>query len=132
MPRDVEPGRRRGGTPRRAYATRADDEAPGRELLVALLAERCPAAIVATALDRVERDPLCTVGYFPGDLLRGLMEVQGGFWTRHPWLYARFLGALRAGAAVRRRLPPEQRMSFWTPLDVVTGGWAPSARTRNR
>jgi hypothetical protein len=102
------------------YAARTDDDTSGRELLVAMLAGRCAAALVATALDHVERDPLCTVGYFRGDLLRGLMEVQGAVWTRHPWLYARFLGALRAGAAMRRRLPPEQRMSFWTPLDVVT------------
>jgi len=60
---------------------------------------------------------LASGGRFPGDLVRGLMEVPGAFWRRQPRLYDRYQAALRACAAARRRLPAEQRMAFWEPLD---------------
>ena len=89
---------------------------PG-ELLEALVNGWCLSAAVPIALDVVERDPLASGGCFPGDLVRGLMEVPGGFWGRYPRLYDRYLAALRASAMARRRLPPEQRMTFWNALD---------------
>ena len=91
-------------------------ETSDRELLTALTSGWCLGAVVPIALDRVEREPLRSAGRFDGVLLRGLMEVPSGFWSRHPRLHARFLAALRAAAALRRTLPPEERMRFWTPL----------------
>jgi hypothetical protein len=88
--------------------------------LVALVHGSCLDAVVPVALDVVERDPLATVGYFRGDLLRGLMEVPGGFWGGHPRLYDRYLTALRGSAERRRRLPPSERMEFWSVLDRET------------
>lgn len=98
-------------------ARRGVADASDRELLVALLRGWCLAAVVPLVLDRVERDPLRSAGRFPGELLRGLMEVPSGHWSRHPRSHARFLAALRAAAAMRRRLPVDERMRFWTPLD---------------
>jgi hypothetical protein len=92
-----------------ASVTRAD-------LLDALVDGRCLAAAVPMAIDIVEEDPLASAGEFAGDLLRGLMEVPGEFWGRHPRLYDRYREALRASAARRRLLPPERRMDFWEPL----------------
>jgi hypothetical protein len=91
--------------------------ASAAELLEALVNGWCLSAVVPLALDGVERDPLASGGCFPGDVLRGLMEVPGSFWGRHPRLYDRYRAALRASAAARRRLPAEQRMAFWAPLD---------------
>jgi hypothetical protein len=87
------------------------------ELLDALVRERALSTVVPLVLERVERDPLRSAGRFSGDLVRGLMEVPGAFWSRHEHLYLRFLHALRACAALRRHLPPGARMEFWTPLD---------------
>lgn len=92
-----------------ASVTRAD-------LLVALVNGWCLAAVVPMSLDLVEADPLATAGHFNGDLLRGLMEVPGGFWGRNARLYDRYRLALRAAAARRRQLPPERRLEFWQPL----------------
>jgi len=103
-----------------APARHSEGDSAGRELLVALVHGSCRAAVVAAALEIVERDPLATVGYFRGDLLRGLMEVPGGFWGVHPGLYDRYLAALRASADRRRRLPPGERMEFWSVLDRAT------------
>lgn len=89
------------------------------ELLVALVRGECLSAVVPMVLDVVELTPLASAGCFPGDLLRGLMEVPGRFWSRYPRWYDRYRDALRAGAALRRRLPPEQRMEFWSVLDVA-------------
>jgi hypothetical protein len=86
------------------------------EVLTALVHGWCLGAVVPIALARVERDPLTSAGYFDGDLMRGLMEVPGAFWGRHPRLYDRYREALRASAALRRRLPQEERMRFWSPL----------------
>jgi hypothetical protein len=90
-----------------------------REVLAALVAGAELSAVVPLALDLVERDPLLSTGRFPGDLLRGLMAVPGHLWGRHPWLYARYQAALRAGAVLRRQLPVEQRMAFWGALDAT-------------
>jgi hypothetical protein len=76
--------------------------------------------VVRAALDILERDPLTAAACFPGDLLRGLMEVPRSFWGPNPGLYERYLTVVRAGAAARRRLPLEQRMTFWGPLDLET------------
>ena len=86
------------------------------EVLAALVQGRCLAAVVPIALAHVERDPLTCAGQFHGDLMRGLMEVPGAFWGRRPRLYDRYREALRQSAALRRRLPPEERMKFWSPL----------------
>jgi hypothetical protein len=90
------------------------------DLLVALVhVSRLP-VVVPAALDIVEREPLASAGCFQGDLLRGLMEVPGGFWGRYPTLYERYRRALRSGAATRRRQTYEERMSFWSVLDRET------------
>lgn len=86
------------------------------EVLTALVHGWCLGAVVPIALARVEREPLVNAGHFDGDLMRGLMEVPGAFWGRHPRLYDRYREALRQSAALRRRLPPEERMKFWSPL----------------
>jgi hypothetical protein len=97
----------------------ASDAAPAlRPLLTMLVHGLYLEAVVPLALIVVERDPLATVGQFRGDLLRGLMEVPGGFWGRYPTLFDRYRSALRAAAALRRQLPHEARMQFWEPLDV--------------
>ena len=88
-----------------------------RELLSALLNGWCLGAAVPLALARVERDPLVSAGTFPGDLMRGLMEVPGAFWVRHPRLFDRYRAALRESAARRRRLPADERMRFWSPIE---------------
>ena len=87
-------------------------------LLDALVSRRCLVGTVPLVLEAAERDPLASGGRFVGDLVRGLMEVPGHFWSRHPTLYARYQAVLRANAAARRSLPIEQRMHFWTLLDV--------------
>ena len=79
---------------------------------------------VPLALDVVERDPVATAGLFRGDVMRGLMEVPGPFWGRHPPLYTRYRRALRASVAARRDLPFEERMQFWLPLDLAALGEA--------
>ncbi|AHG92555.1 hypothetical protein J421_5020 (plasmid) [Gemmatirosa kalamazoonensis] len=86
------------------------------ELLGALLGGWDFASAVPRALDVAERDPLASGGWFTGDIVRGLMEVPGAFWARHPTLYARYQMVLRASAEARRTLPIEQRMQFWSPL----------------
>lgn len=75
-------------------------------------------AAVPLTLAVVERDPMATAGCFAGDLVRGLMEVPGSFWGPHPRLYERYVRALRASAAARRLLPRDQRMDFWSILDL--------------
>lgn len=88
------------------------------ELLHALVNGWCLGAVVPIALARVEHDPLVNAGRFDGDLMRGLMEVPGSFWGRHPRLYDRYREALRESAALRRRMPAEERMRFWSPLQL--------------
>lgn len=87
------------------------------ELLTALVNGWCLGAVVPMALAAVERDPLVSAGSFSGDLMRGLMEVPGAFWGKHARLFDRYRAALRESAARRRRLPPEERMMFWSPIE---------------
>jgi hypothetical protein len=87
------------------------------ELLKALIDGSCLAATVPMTLTIVERDPMASAGYFEGDLLRGLMEVHGHFWTRYPRLYDRYLALVRRGALMRRGKPAEESMRFWTTID---------------
>jgi hypothetical protein len=98
-------------------AQRAISETSLHEVLTALVNGWCLSAVVPIALARVERDPLVSAGSFDGDLMRGLMEVSGAFWGRHPRLYDRYRAALRQSAAMRRRLPAEERMRFWSPIE---------------
>ena len=86
------------------------------EVLSALVHGSCLGAVVPIAQARVELDPLTNAGHYDGDLMRVLMEVPGAFWGRHPRLYDRYREALRRSAVLRRRLPPEERMKFWSPL----------------
>jgi hypothetical protein len=102
-------------------APRAAVAASLAEVLDALVHGWCLPAVVPLALARVEREPLVRARYFEGDLMRGLMEVPGAFWGRHPRLYDRYRQALRASATLRRRLPAEERMRFWSPLSVEQG-----------
>lgn len=106
--------------PAEALAGESDDgwhrrltELSPADLLDALHRGRALPYVVPAVLDLVAADPLASAGMFPGDLLRGLLEVDSTFWSRHPRLYARYREALRAGAASRRALPPEQRLDFW-------------------
>lgn len=92
------------------------------EVLDALMHGACLSAVVPIAIARVERDPLVRAAHFNGDLMRGLMEVPGAFWGRHPRLYDRYREALRRSASLRRRLPTEERMRFWSPLGSVEQG----------
>jgi hypothetical protein len=100
----------------RDAAQDAVDIASLAEILSALVHGCCLAAAVPLALAQVERDPLMRVALFEGDLMRGLMEVPGAFWGRHPQLYDHYRQALRRSADLRRRLPVEERMCFWSPL----------------
>ena len=84
-----------GRRPEHAARRTIEDPSPG-DLLEALVNGWCLSAAVPTALELVERDPLASGGCFPGDLVRGLMEVPRGFWGRHPRLYDRYLAARSA------------------------------------
>jgi hypothetical protein len=88
-----------------------------RELLESLVDGRALDAAVPAALDILEREPLAAAACFPGDLLRGLMQLPRRYWVPNGGLHARYLAVVRAAAAARRRLPPEQRMAFWEALD---------------
>lgn len=105
------------GRPKRV-ARGAGDSASHGGLLVALLRRQRLTLVIPRVLDILGQDPLASGGQFRGDLLRGLMEVPGRFWGRHPQLYERYRAALRAGASARRQLPAEQRLQFWGPLDA--------------
>ena len=86
------------------------------DLLAGALAARDLARVVPLLLERVERDPLASAGWFAGDLLRGLLEVPPSFWARQPRLYTRFRECLRAGAIARQALPEAERVYFWTAV----------------
>ena len=86
------------------------------DLLAAVLNGYGLSGAVPLLLGRLEIDPLATAGWFPGDLLRGLLEVPASFWAREPRLYARFRETLRAGAIARRGLPADERAHFWTAV----------------
>jgi hypothetical protein len=113
------------GRPKQS-ARRSGDSASHGLLLVSLIKQRRLTAVVPTVLEILERgDPLASAGRFSGDLLRGLMEVPGRFWGTHPQLYERYRAALRAGAAARRQLAPEERLQFWRPLAALGGDREP-------
>jgi hypothetical protein len=94
----------------------ADSDASRAALLDALISGSCLASVVPVALEIVARDPMARAASFEGDLLRALMEVGGDFWSRHPELYGEYRAAVRNAAAVRRRLPLDLRLRFWSPL----------------
>ena len=94
------------------------EPADTHDLLSALVNGKHLETAVPRALDFVARDPLALVRFFRGDALRGLMEVPGWYWTRHPSLYDRYREALRAAAVARLRLPLETRHEFWSPLEL--------------
>ncbi len=89
-----------------------------QELLTSLINGWRLPIVVPAVLEIVEREPLASAGGFGGDLLRGLMEVPGSFWSQHHRLFARYRAAVRAGALARRALPPGLRSEFWNPLAV--------------
>ncbi len=100
------------------FTPRSVASAARHDLLVSLVNGWRLAATVPEVLDILDRDPLASAGGFGGDLLRGLMEVPGSFWSQHPRLFARYRAAVRAGALARRALPPGLRAEFWNPLAV--------------
>ena len=91
-------------------------EASRASLLAALLRGTSLESAVPLALEIVGRDPMARAASFEGDLLRALMEVGGDFWSRHPSLYEDYRAAVRNAAAVRRRMPIDIRLRFWSPL----------------
>lgn len=94
----------------------ASSESSRAALLAALISGSCLASVVPVALEIVARDPMARAASFEGDLLRALMEVGGDFWSQHPELYVEYRAAVRNAAAVRRRLPVDLRLRFWSPL----------------
>lgn len=106
----------------RTSAGLAPDEvrARTRQLLASLVRGTELGDTVVAALAIVDGDPLASGGAFRGDIVRGLMEVPGTFWGRHPQLYRRYLHAVRACATARRSLPPSERMEFWCAFDITT------------
>jgi hypothetical protein len=91
-------------------------EASRAALLAALMRGTRLESAVPLALEIVGRDPMVRAASFEGDLLRALMEIGGDFWSHHPELYDEYRAAVRNAAAVRRRLPLELRLRFWSPL----------------
>lgn len=106
------------GYPRIAPA-RQPAPSPQYDLLIALVNGWRLASVVPEVMAVVEHDPLASAGTFRGDLLRGLMEVPGSFWSRQPRLFSRYRAAVRAGAMARRALPPDLRAEFWNALAVA-------------
>ncbi|HEX8849057.1 MAG TPA: hypothetical protein VF761_05965 [Gemmatimonadaceae bacterium] len=100
-----------------------------RRLLVALVRGEELGLVVPLALEIVSASPLASAGCFRGDLLRGLMEVPGSFWGACPQLYERYRAALRAAATLRRQLPREERMEFWSRLDAEVAEHGERMRT---
>jgi len=95
--------------------TGSASEASRAALLAALMRGTSLEAAVPLALEIVGRDPMARAASFEGDLLRALMEVGGDFWSRHPSLYEDYRAAVRNAAAVRRRMPIDIRLRFWSP-----------------
>lgn len=59
--------------------------------------------LVPMALDHLEAHPLAAGDFYPGDLLKNVMEAPESFWNNHPDLRARLVNALeRALARVRK------------------------------
>jgi CDI immunity proteins len=51
--------------------------------------------LVPMALDHVEDHPLAAGDFYPGDLLKNVMDVPEPFWNDHPALQQRLVHALR-------------------------------------
>lgn len=103
----------------RSVLRRRPSELTPKELAQITARGLCFPVLVQRLLDIVEVDPLASAGWFSGDLLRSLTGVPESFWRRHAGLYKRYREALRAGAAARRELPPDQRMEFWSPIPDI-------------
>ena len=55
------------------------------------------------ALDHLEAHPLAAGDFYPGDLLKNVMEAPESFWNNHPELRERLVNALeRAPERVRK------------------------------
>jgi hypothetical protein len=50
--------------------------------------------LVPAALDVLERDPLVSGEYYPGDLLGTVLRLERGFWTEHRALHERAVAVL--------------------------------------
>jgi hypothetical protein len=50
--------------------------------------------LVPMALDQLEAHPLTAGDFYPGDLLKNVMEVSESFWNSHPELRERLVHAL--------------------------------------
>jgi CDI immunity proteins len=104
-----------------AMETTRPEGVMARKLLADLLNRERLETTVPQALEVVTHDPLTMVDSFRGDLLRGLMEVPAGFWSRRPGLYERYQAAVRAAAQARLGLPAETRLAFWSPIELQRG-----------
>jgi hypothetical protein len=59
--------------------------------------------LVPMALDHLEAHPLAAGDFYPGDLLKNVMEAPESFWNSHPELRERLVNALeRALERVRK------------------------------
>ena len=59
--------------------------------------------LVPIALDHLEAHPLAAGDFYPGDLLKNVMEAPESFWNNHPELRQRLVNALeRALERVRK------------------------------
>ncbi|MDQ2889033.1 MAG: contact-dependent growth inhibition system immunity protein [Gemmatimonadota bacterium] len=72
---------------------------------------------VPAALAMLEREPLRSAGFFPGDLLRALIDLPSAFWGRRGTLFGRYQSVVRAGAIARRMLPDAEQRAFWTDVE---------------
>jgi hypothetical protein len=104
----------------------------GRELLTSLMNRQHLESVVPLALEVVAHEPLAMVHSFPGDLLRGLMELPPEFWRRHPSLYEQYRSAVRSAAQARLKLPAEARLAFWSHLEIQGMLAAPSGTSAPR
>jgi hypothetical protein len=96
--------------------SRRPSELSRKELAHAIARGLCLPPLVRRLIDVVEAEPLASAGWFPGDLLRSLIEIPEWFWRQEPELFARYRRALRAAASARRELPPDERLDFWRPI----------------
>ena len=87
-----------------------------RRLYNALGAPRPERADLLSTVELLEREPLASAGEFPGDLLRRLIDLPAGIWTRETDLHSRYREVVRAAALARRELPEKERGAFWSSL----------------
>ena len=94
---------------------------PEADLFRALLLRADLDQVVPSVIERLERDPLASAGYFHGDLLRALIELPADFWRKRVELFSRYQTVVRAGAVARRSLPATERLEFWTDVNAWRG-----------